>query len=106
MESIHCSFSRFSTALPQRSHLPFTTSSFARPILSFGHQLITLFALYAKPLSYIFKNIHCVHLKYSGSVVFISRDQSKERPSDFNCFLKLSVFSLVTNFGCLPVCIA
>ena len=30
----------FVTSAPQRSHLPFTTSSFARPVLQDGHQLI------------------------------------------------------------------
>ena len=37
---IHCLMFFFSTFVPQRSHLPSFTSSFASPVLQLGHQLI------------------------------------------------------------------
>src|SRR5574343_67141 len=60
--SIHCSFSLFSTLVPQRSQQPSTTSSFASPVRSFGHQLTDIFFLYAKPFFRNCKKIHCVYL--------------------------------------------
>ena len=50
------------TSAPQRSHLPFTTSSFAKPVLQDGHQLIGNSFSYASPSLNIFTKIHCVHL--------------------------------------------
>ena len=43
--SIHCLRSLRVTAVPQRSHLPSATSSFARPVMHEGHQLTKAFFL-------------------------------------------------------------
>ena len=60
--NIHCLKFFLVTSAPQRSHLPFTTSSFASPVLHDGHQLIGICFSYARPFLNIFTKIHCVHL--------------------------------------------
>src|SRR5215831_10017144 len=62
MRSIHWLSSFFVTSVPQRSHLPLTTSSLAMPVLQLGHQFTGMNVLYASPALNIFTKIHWVHL--------------------------------------------
>ena len=61
INDIHVYHNRLGAVVTDSQH-PFTTSSFARPVLQEGHQLIGNSFSYARPSLNIFTKIHCVHL--------------------------------------------
>src|SRR5699024_9917960 len=104
--NIHCFIGFLTTGCPPRSLLPSITSSLARTVPSAGHQFTFTSSMYASQCSYILRNIHCVHLLYSGSVVLISQSQSYEKPNSLSCLLNVSIFSFVNSAGLFPESIA
>src|SRR5690554_2914927 len=78
-------------------------SSFAKTVPKPSHQLTSTSFKTASPFSYRRLKIHCVHLKYSGSVVANSLSQSTPLPISIICLLKLLIFWYVKDFGSFPV---